>query len=48
MHRMSWDKLWQKKEDGNIGFNTIVDFNMAMLEKQLWRLTENPNSLFAI
>ena len=30
-----------------MGFKDITDFNTAMLGKQLWRLIEKPNSLFA-
>jgi len=30
-----------------MGFKILKDFNLAILEKQLWRLHNNPNSLWA-
>ena len=35
------------KDNGGLGFKDLTDFNTAMLEKQLWRLTEMPNSPFS-
>ncbi|CAA7014609.1 unnamed protein product [Microthlaspi erraticum] len=47
MHWLAWRKLCRHKTDGGLGFRVIEDFNTALLAKQLWRLMDNPESLFA-
>lgn len=47
MHWLIWKKLCQGKSEGGLGFQTIEDFNTALLAKQLWRLIDSMHSLFA-
>ena len=47
MHWFAWDKMCKDKPDCGIGFRDIQNFNTALLAKQLWRLIEKPDSLFA-
>ena len=47
MHWKSWDKVCESKDEGGLGFKDITDFNTAILDKLLWRLIENPNTLFS-
>ena len=41
------DKMCKDKVDGGIGFRDIQNFKTALLAKQLWRLIDKPDSLFA-
>ncbi|XP_010451645.1 PREDICTED: uncharacterized protein LOC104733795 [Camelina sativa] len=47
MHWLAWEKLCVSKQLGGLGFRNVDDFNSALLAKQLWRLIDAPDSLFA-
>ncbi|XP_010495441.1 PREDICTED: uncharacterized protein LOC104772536 [Camelina sativa] len=47
MHWIAWERLCCSKQLGGLGFKSVDDFNTALLAKQLWRLIEYPDSLFA-
>ncbi|XP_021811156.1 uncharacterized protein LOC110754404 [Prunus avium] len=47
IHWRSWEKLGMRKENGGLGFRDLLDFNLALLGKQCWRLINNPDSLWA-
>ncbi|CAA7014686.1 unnamed protein product [Microthlaspi erraticum] len=47
MHWLAWKKLCRHKNAGGLGFRVIEDFNTALLAKKLWRLLDNPDSLFS-
>lgn len=42
---ISWDKLYQRKSDGGMGFKNLKAFSLALLAKQGWRIVQNPSSL---
>lgn len=44
---VKWGKLCKSREEGGIGFKMIHEFNISLLDKQLWRLVQFPDSLVA-
>ena len=44
---VSWEAMTQPKAMGGLGFKDFELFNLAMLEKQGWRILQQPNSLSA-
>jgi hypothetical protein len=47
IHWVNWKKTCKAKSKGGIGFKDLRAFNEALLAKQGWRLTTNPDSLVA-
>ena len=44
---LSWDKMCMPKDQGDLGFQDLRSFNLALLAKQGWRLQTNSTSLFS-
>ena len=42
---LSWDKVYNPKEMGGLGFRNLKSFNLALLAKQGWQLQTNTQSL---
>lgn len=42
---LSWDKMYQPKRSGGLGFRNLRYFNLSLLAKQCWRLLVEPDSL---
>ncbi|XP_019102755.1 uncharacterized mitochondrial protein AtMg00310-like [Beta vulgaris subsp. vulgaris] len=47
IHWKSWESLCTLKCFGGLGFRDLAVFNDALLGRQAWRLTREPDSLFA-
>ena len=47
MHLINWDRITQPKRMGGLGLKKFKTMNQALLNKQYWRLCQNPNSLLA-
>ena len=45
VHWVKWERLYQGKDFGGLGFKEIEKFNEALLTKQVWRMLKNLDSL---
>ncbi|KAA3472524.1 reverse transcriptase [Gossypium australe] len=46
IHWCSWDKMYELKLDGRLGFRNLVKFYVALLAKQEWRSKSQILSLY--
>ncbi|KAL5545492.1 hypothetical protein UlMin_005179 [Ulmus minor] len=47
VHWKKWSDLCQPKAAGGMGFKDLSLFNQTLLGKQVWRITQKPQSLVA-
>ena len=45
LHTITWDTIFQPKEIEGVGIRKTGQFNQALLAKQYWKITQNPQSL---
>lgn len=45
IHLVSWNQFCESNPVGSLGFKKLKDFNLALLAKQGWKLTQNQGSL---
>jgi len=49
IHWLSWKSVCRgKKKDGEMGFRTLKEFNLAMLAKKGWRIMQEEASLLCL
>ena len=42
---ISWENMCTLEVEGRMGFKDLKAFNLALLAKQGWRISQNPDSL---
>ena len=47
LHLINWDRVSQPKKFGGLGIKKFKHMNQAMLHKQYWRISQNPQLLLA-
>ena len=45
IHWKNWDSLYCSKLDRGPGFKDLESFNLALLDKQWWRIINNEDSM---
>ena len=47
LHLLNWERICQPKRKGGLDLKKFSLMNQAMLAKQYWKLSQNPNYLLA-